>query len=234
MPDAGRREIRRSRHEVIHERAGEEVPVLVVDVALEEGRCRPVRQATAHLPLGEERVQQPPRVVHGDVVENRDLARLGIDLDDRDVGDEAVGRGRRDLILGIRREQVRCGVVRASPRARAPFRVGATRGSSGRCRRPGGATRSRRRDGRVWPRSSPRAACRYRDRTDADAGEAGGVVARMRSSTACGGVDLRDDVDVGRVDAERVGDDLRDDRAMALPLRRRRRPHSDSAERGDR
>ena len=71
-----------------------------------------MRQATAHLPFGEERVQQPPRVVHRDVVEDRDLARLGIDLDDRDVGDEAVGRRGRDLILGIRREQVRCGVVR--------------------------------------------------------------------------------------------------------------------------
>ena len=40
-------------------------------------------------------------------------------------------------------------------------------------------------------------------------------------------------VDVVRLDAERVGDDLRADGAVALALRRRPDPHGDPAERGD-
>ena len=63
-------------HEVVHERAGEEVPVLVVDDGARRAPRRAVGEPTSHLALGEQRVQQAPRVVHRDVVEDRDLARL--------------------------------------------------------------------------------------------------------------------------------------------------------------
>ena len=61
------------------------------DVPLEQRGARAVREAAAHLALDEQRVEQPARVVHGHVVEDSHRGRSrAIDLDDGDVGDEAV------------------------------------------------------------------------------------------------------------------------------------------------
>jgi len=43
--------------------------------------------------------------VDGHVVEDRDLSGRRVDLDDADVGEEAVGGGRGDAILGVRRAE---------------------------------------------------------------------------------------------------------------------------------
>ena len=64
---------------------------------------------------------------------------------------------------------------------------------------------------------------RERDRAGADAGEARRVVARGDRPRRCRRVRLGEDVDVVRLDAEAIGDDLRGDRPVALALRRRRR-----------
>ena len=93
MPDPGRGQVGCGRREVVDERTREEVSVLVPDVALEERGGGAVGEPAAHLTLGEQRVQEAARVVHRHVVENPDLAGVAIDLDDRDVGNEAVGRG---------------------------------------------------------------------------------------------------------------------------------------------
>ena len=67
----------------------------------------------------------------------------------------------------------------------------------------------------------------------AHAGEARRVVPRGHAPGARRGVQLGEHVDVGGLDAERVGDHLRADRAVALALRRRPDPDGDAAERGD-
>ena len=50
--------------------AGHQVAPLVVHVPLEQRGADAVREAAEHLPVGEQRVEQPPGVVDGDVVEH--------------------------------------------------------------------------------------------------------------------------------------------------------------------
>ena len=81
-------------------------------MSLEERRRCAVGEASSHLTLREQRVEQPPRVVDGDVVEDGHPAGLAVDLDDGDVGDEAVRRRGGDPVVVVGRKQVRRGVVR--------------------------------------------------------------------------------------------------------------------------
>ena len=122
----------------------EQVPVLVVDRPLEESRAGAVREAASHLAVGEERVEQPARVVDGRVVEHAHLAGRPLDLDDGDVDDEAVERRTRRRGRPRRAGRGSAPRSRPSPAARAPSRPGATRGSSARRRRSAAARRRRR------------------------------------------------------------------------------------------
>ena len=90
VPDPERRHIGSAEAEVVDEGAREQVAVLVVVHALQQRCAGAVREAAADLPVDEQRVQQPPRVVNGHVVEDVDHPGLAIDLDDGDVDDEAV------------------------------------------------------------------------------------------------------------------------------------------------
>ena len=55
VADLQRRNVRCSRAEVIHERARQQVAVLVVDDPLEEGDAGAVREVAAYLPVGDQR-----------------------------------------------------------------------------------------------------------------------------------------------------------------------------------
>ena len=240
----------RRRAEVVHEGAGEQVAVLVVDDALEEGRPGPVREPAAHLALGEERVEQPAGVVDGRVVEDGDGAGLAVDLDDRDVGDEAVRGGRGDAVLVVGRRQVlgggegglvEPGLEAGRKRVRVPVRDARQPPQRDRLLSPPRAPLAQLDLGRIaaelGPGDRPELRCDLErgevDGGRAHAGEARGVVAGGDAPRARGRVHFGQDVDLGGIDAERVGDDLRADGPVALALRRRPDPHGDAAERGD-
>ena len=248
VSDPKRWHIGRAEAEVVHEGAREQVAVLVVMHALQQRCAGAVYEAAADLPLDEQRVQQPPRIVNGHVVEDLDHPRLAIDLDDGDVDDEAVSGRRGDAVLGVRRREVRRRVERGlmeagfEPRrkgVRVPVR---------------GAGEPSQRDARIAKPRLPVAErdlvclavqCLRRDRPqlrgDLRRGEMHGgrahareprrVVARGNAPGARRCVDVGQDVDVLGPDAERVGNHLGGDGAVALPLRRRPDPNGDPSER---
>ena len=91
---------------VVHQRAGEELAVLVELGALVERLADALDGAAVHLPGDQQRADDPAAVVHRDHALQRDVARLAVDLDDGDVGAERqgeVGRleGRRRLEPGL-------------------------------------------------------------------------------------------------------------------------------------
>jgi hypothetical protein len=81
----------RSWNRVLHQVAGNEVPLLVVDGGLEESLADPLGDAAVDLALDQKGVDYPPAIVHGEETQDPDLAGLDVDLDDRDVGAERIG-----------------------------------------------------------------------------------------------------------------------------------------------
>ncbi len=65
-------------------------------------------------------------------------------------------------------------------------------------------------------------------------GEPAGIIARRDRPGILRGIELGDDADVRRREAENIGHDLRQHRAMALPLRHRGDVHGDRADRIER
>ena len=72
-------------HQVVHQRRVLERAVVVVHGLLEERLGDALDDAAVHLALDDERVHLVAAVVDGDVVDQVDLAGLGVDLDHRDV-----------------------------------------------------------------------------------------------------------------------------------------------------
>ena len=85
------REVGRARHRVVHERAGDELAVLVVDDLFDHRLADALRQAAVNLALDDQRVDQVAGIVHGDQLQQLRLAGLAIDLEHRDVAAERVG-----------------------------------------------------------------------------------------------------------------------------------------------
>ena len=104
------------------------LPVLVVDAPLEQRCADAVREAAAHLALGEQWVEQPAGVVHRDVVEHVTSPVSRSTSTTADVDDEAVRGGRRDAVVVVRRGEVGRRVVRRLVRARAPCPCGSASG----------------------------------------------------------------------------------------------------------
>src|SRR5207249_578837 len=67
------------------ELAGEQLPVFVVHRLLEQRLPERMRDAALHLPLDEERVDLRPAVVDGDVLRDRYLTRVAVDVHGADV-----------------------------------------------------------------------------------------------------------------------------------------------------
>src|SRR5215469_4977989 len=87
-----RGQLGRARHRVVGEAGGQGVAQLVVDEGFEQRLGRALRNPPVDLSLDEHRVDAAPAVIHRDVTDQLRLPGLGVDLDDRDVRAERVGR----------------------------------------------------------------------------------------------------------------------------------------------
>jgi len=85
MLDLDRRRVGGRRHQVVHERRRQELPVLVVRGVLEQRLAEPLDDAAADLPLDDGRVDHPAAVLDDDVARNAHGTGLAVDLDDADV-----------------------------------------------------------------------------------------------------------------------------------------------------
>ncbi len=86
MVDLDARDLGRGGQQVVHERAGEELRVVVVRGALEQDSTDALRDTAAHLALDDRGVDQRTAVLDDDVALDRHLTGLDVDLDDRAVG----------------------------------------------------------------------------------------------------------------------------------------------------
>ncbi len=78
-------QVGRARHPVVGERGGERLAVGVEDDLLVQRLRDALGEPAVLLALDEQRVEDAPAVVDGDVPPRRDLAGLGVDLDHRHV-----------------------------------------------------------------------------------------------------------------------------------------------------
>jgi hypothetical protein len=87
-----RGEVRRGRHRVCREAGCQRIAQLVIDDGFEQRLGGSLRDPSVDLPLDQHRVDAAPAIVHGDVTDQLRLPRLGVDLHDRDVDTERIGR----------------------------------------------------------------------------------------------------------------------------------------------
>src|SRR3989449_4951700 len=97
-----RRQVFGVRHGVVHERAGEQLAVLVVDEALDERLGDALSQASVHLARDDHRADANAAVVDRDEIAQGHVAGLAIHLDDGDVSAERVDElGRAEEVGGL-------------------------------------------------------------------------------------------------------------------------------------
>ena len=87
--DLQRRQIVGARHGVVHERAGDELAVLVVDRAFAQRLADALRDAAMHLALDDHRIDHDAEIVDRGPGHDLGVAGLGVDLD---LADMAAGR----------------------------------------------------------------------------------------------------------------------------------------------
>ena len=87
--DLERRQVIGARHAVVHERAGHELAVLVVDRAFEQRLADALRDAAVHLALDDHRIDQHAEIVDRGPGDDLGVAGFRIDLD---LADVAAGR----------------------------------------------------------------------------------------------------------------------------------------------
>ena len=87
--DLERRQVVGARHGVVHERAGHELAVLVVDRAFEQRLADALRDAAMHLALDDHRIDDDAEIVDRGPADDLGVAGLRIDLD---LADVAAGR----------------------------------------------------------------------------------------------------------------------------------------------
>ena len=90
-----RRHLRGARQRVVHERAGGERAVGLVDHLLEHGLAEALRRAAPDLALDEQRVHHRAAIVDGDQALDVDVARVGVDAHHGERRAEAEGFARR-------------------------------------------------------------------------------------------------------------------------------------------
>ena len=148
------RKIDGARHRVVHERAGHQLAVLVVDGLLDHRLADALGQAAVDLSLDNQRVDEVAGIVHGDELEQPRLAGVLVDLEHRDVAAERVG------VVG-RLEERFVAQARLEPRRQRHRHVGVApppRRTSSPSPAPPSPTACRRR--RRCPLRAPRAARR--------------------------------------------------------------------------
>ena len=102
-----RRQLDRRDDRVVGERGGLRLPVGVVVDPLEQRLGHALGDAAVHLPLRQQRVDQPPGVVDGDELTEPHPSGLGVDLDHGHVGAERERRHQRvKIVLGGERSAI--------------------------------------------------------------------------------------------------------------------------------
>jgi hypothetical protein len=94
-PDVG--EVAGGRQEIVGERAGQQLTLGVVDEMLQERAAETLHDGADRLPVQGERVDDAADVLDRHVVDELDMAGLGVDRDMRGMGAVAVGA----LVAGI-------------------------------------------------------------------------------------------------------------------------------------
>ena len=67
MSNLNRRNVYRRRDEIIHERAGQELSILVVDGMFIHGRADPLGDPALNLPIDNDRVNNPAAILNNDI-----------------------------------------------------------------------------------------------------------------------------------------------------------------------
>src|SRR6266851_2877050 len=93
------RRIDRAREAVIHERAGEELALRVVERALQHRLADPLHHSAVDLPLDQQRIDDGAKIIDGKIFHHLDMAGLRIDLDLGDM--TAVRKGRRHAVADM-------------------------------------------------------------------------------------------------------------------------------------
>ena len=222
------------------------LPSVGIDEFLVERGAERMRKPAGHLARHHAGMQHAAAVVHGDVFVDAHRAGDAIDLDAAEIEDEAVAERGVDV---VRLRSARSVAAASRTRSRGapgrhPAACPAPNGRRGDARR----TAARCRDCRVARDAAGRELDLLRPRTLSCAAAARASLSLMRSAGKlhraadrrreaariiagrdrpgiARGVHVGDDADVGRLQPERIGDDLRHHRAMALALRDRRDMH---------
>ena len=100
----------RARHGVIHELAGDQLAVVVIDGLLPQRLADALRDAAVHLAVDDQRIHNVAAIVHRDVALDLDVAGVAIDFGDHDVRAEREREVRRLPEMG--RDQAGLGVGR--------------------------------------------------------------------------------------------------------------------------
>src|SRR5579875_2123751 len=91
------------RAKIVSKGAIEELTIFVVAKFLEERNPQPVSQSTQNLPMRQQGIEQATGVMHGHIIEDRDLSRLHVNSDLDNIDEEAIGSRGVDAILLIGR-----------------------------------------------------------------------------------------------------------------------------------
>ena len=219
MVDLDARDLGRGGQQVVHERAGEELRLVVVRRPLEQHRADALGDAAAHLALDDGGVDQRAAVLDDDVALDRHLTGLDVDLDDR-----AVGAARPAALAAVERTGRFERVVGRAAAATSAKRDRARRARPARrpCRR---RSRGRRHSPRA-DRPTTSRICSVSARAVCSVAPPAIVAARLppvpkpeRRAVAV----ADDDPDLLERHADLVGRDLGERRLVALPVRHLRR-----------
>jgi hypothetical protein len=105
VQDHRRRNIGGGRHGIISKAAGEEIAVVAIDEALEQGRTDGHRKSAAHLPVEQGGVQDAAGIVERHVFVDPHLSGAAVDFDTAKIEDKALSRRAVDLVHLIGRCQ---------------------------------------------------------------------------------------------------------------------------------
>ena len=107
MQDQRRGHFGRGRHQIVGERAGDEIAVVGIDVFLVERGAERVRETAGDLTRHHAGMQHTPAVVHRHVLVDAHRASDAIDLEPAEIENEAVAERGVDAVVFGRRGQLR-------------------------------------------------------------------------------------------------------------------------------
>ena len=253
MPDVDVRHLGCGRAQVLGEGARDEVACAVMHQFFVERSAEAVRKAAVDLTLDDQRVQHGADVVHRNVFHDLDAACGAVDLDRCEVGDEPVGHGRRNTVVlagagqrrGIEHEGLgHAGAHAAGHAGRVPVRARREAPHADRALRVRLQARCAARElhrigsnieilGRHLLQLVAELARAALHGTGDRRGKAVGIVARGDGPRDVARVGLGQHIHVLGRHAKLVGDDLRRDGGVPLPVGRAVELHGDPAARVD-